>query len=314
MSEVNIDANLVREGGAELSRTEEKLVEMSNGCICCTLRDDLLEEVSRLAGEGRFDYLLIESTGVSEPLPVAQTFTFADELGQSLQDITRLDTMVTVVDAAHFLDQYREAQSLQERGEAIGEEDERTIADLFVDQVEFANVILINKIDLVSDKDRHELMGVINALNPTAKIIETERSNVSLDTVLDTKLFDMETAQTSARWIQELQEEHTPETDEYGISSFVFRARRPFHPARFWDFIHTEWKGLLRSKGYFWLASRNDIAASWAQAGGSVSIDLLGIGGPRFHLANGRMTIKHGLRFLKNGKIHTEIGDKSLCL
>lgn len=269
MSEVNIDANLVREGGAELSRTEEKLVEMSNGCICCTLRDDLLEEVSRLAGEGRFDYLLIESTGVSEPLPVAQTFTFADELGQSLQEITRLDTMVTVVDAAHFLDQYREAQSLQDRGEAIGEEDERTIADLFVDQVEFANVILINKIDLVSDKDRHELMGVIKALNPAAKIIETERSNVSLDTVLDTKLFDMEAAQTSARWIQELQEEHTPETDEYGISSFVFRARRPFHPARFWDFIHTEWEGLLRSKGYFWLASRNDIAASWAQAGGS---------------------------------------------
>lgn len=269
MSEVNIDASLVRDGGAELSRTEEKLVEMSNGCICCTLRDDLLQEVSRLASEGRFDYLIIESTGVSEPLPVAQTFTFADELGQSLSEITRLDTMVTVVDAAHFLEQYRAAESLQERGEAISEEDERTVADLFVDQVEFANVILINKIDLVSEQDRRDLLGTINALNPTAKIIETERSNVSLDKVLDTKLFDMEKAQTSARWIQELQEEHTPETDEYGISSFVFRARRPFHPARFWDFIHTEWEGLLRSKGYFWLASRYNIAATWSQAGGS---------------------------------------------
>ena len=269
MSEVNIDANLVRDGGAELSRTEEKLVEMSNGCICCTLRDDLLQEVSRLASEGRFDYLIIESTGVSEPLPVAQTFTFADELGQSLSEITRLDTMVTVVDAAHFLDQYKEAESLKERGEAISEEDERTVADLFVDQVEFADVILINKIDLVSEEDRRDLLGTVKALNPNAHIIETERSRVPLDSVLNTKRFDMEKAQTSARWIQELQEEHTPETDEYGISSFVFRARRPFHPARFWDFIHTEWEGLLRSKGYFWLASRYDIAATWSQAGGS---------------------------------------------
>ena len=269
MSEVNIDASLVRDGGAELSRTEEKLVEMSNGCICCTLRDDLLEEVSRLASEGRFDYLIIESTGVSEPLPVAQTFTFADELGQSLSDMTRLDTMVTVVDAAHFLDQYREAESLKERGEAISEEDERTVADLFVDQVEFADVILVNKIDLVSEEDKRDLLGTVKALNPNAHIIETERSRVPLESVLNTKRFDMEKAQTSARWIQELQEEHTPETDEYGISSFVFRARRPFHPARFWDFIHTEWEGLLRSKGYFWLASRYDIAATWSQAGGS---------------------------------------------
>lgn len=269
MSEVNIDASLVREGGAELSRTEEKLVEMSNGCICCTLRDDLLQEVSRLASEGRFDYLIIESTGVSEPLPVAQTFTFTDELGQSLSEITRLDTMVTVVDAAHFLDQYKEAESLKERGEAISEEDERTVADLFVDQVEFADVILINKIDLVSEEDRRDLLGTVKALNPNAHIIETERSRVPLDSVLNTKRFDMEKAQTSARWFQELQEEHTPETDEYGISSFVFRARRPFHPARFWDFIHTEWEGLLRSKGYFWLASRYDIAATWSQAGGS---------------------------------------------
>jgi G3E family GTPase len=276
MSEVNIDADLVRDGGAELSRTEEKLVEMTNGCICCTLRDDLLKEVSRLAGEGRFDYLLIESTGVSEPLPVAQTFSFTDENGRSLQEITRLDTMVTVVDAAHFLDQFREAQSLREEGLAMNDEDERTVADLFVDQVEFANVILINKIDLVSQEDRHELLGTIRALNPEARIIETERSRVPLDAVLDTGLFDMEKAQTSARWIQELNGVHTPETEEYGISSFVFRARRPFHPKRFWDFIHTEWEGLLRSKGYFWLATRHDMIGMWSQAGGSAEYRPVG--------------------------------------
>lgn len=269
MSEVNIDVNLVRDGGAELSRTEEKLIEMSNGCICCTLRDDLLQEVSRLASEGRFDYLLIESTGVSEPLPVAQTFTFNDEFDISLGDMTRLDTMITVVDSAHFLKQYQDAESLKERGQAISDEDERTIADLFVDQVEFANVIIINKIDLITDEERRELIGAIKALNADAKIIETEHSRVSLDDVLDTNLFDMEKAENSARWIQELKEEHIPETDEYGISSFVFRSRRPFHPKRFWDFLHIEWAGLLRSKGYFWLASRYDIAASWSQAGGS---------------------------------------------
>lgn len=276
MSEVNIDAALVRDGGAELSRTEEKLVEMTNGCICCTLRDDLLKEVSRLASEGRFDYLLIESTGVSEPLPVAQTFTFADEEGKSLSEITRLDTMVTVVDAAHFLDQYRDAQSLKERGEAMNEEDERTVADLFVDQVEFANVLLVNKTDLVSEEDRNELLGTLKALNPAARILETERSKVPLEAVLDTGLFDMEKAQTSARWIQELNGVHTPETEEYGISSFVFRARRPFHPRRFWDFIHTEWDGLLRSKGYFWLASRNDMIGMWSQAGGSAEYRPVG--------------------------------------
>ncbi len=286
MSEVNIDADLVRDGGAELSRTEEKLVEMTNGCICCTLRDDLLREVSRLAQEGRFDYLLIESTGVSEPLPVAQTFSFADEEGRSLADLTRLDTMVTVVDAAHFLDQYREAESLKERGEAMNEEDERTVADLFVDQVEFANVLLVNKTDLVSEEDRQELRGLLRALNPTARIIETVRSQVPLDAVLDTGLFDMEKAQTSARWIQELNGVHTPETEEYGISSFVFRARRPFHPKRFWDFIHSDWNGLLRSKGYFWLASRHDIIGMWSQAGGSAEYRPIGFwwaAAPRTH-------------------------------
>ncbi len=276
MSEVNIDAALVRDGGAKLSRTEEKLVEMTNGCICCTLREDLLKEVSRLAAPRQFDYLLIESTGVSEPLPVAQTFTFADEHGRSLMELTRLDTMVTVVDAAHFLEQYREAESLKDRGEAVNEEDERTVADLFVDQVEFANVLLVNKIDLVTEEDRRELLGALKALNPTAKIIETQRSRVPLEAVLDTGLFDMEQAQRSARWIQELNGIHTPETEEYGISSFVFRARRPFHPKRFWDFIHTDWEGLLRSKGHFWLASRHDMIGMWSQAGGSAEYRPVG--------------------------------------
>jgi G3E family GTPase len=269
MSEVNIDAELVRDGSAELSRTEEKLVEMSNGCICCTLRDDLLKEVSRLAGEGRFDYLLIESTGVSEPLPVAQTFTFADEEGTSLQNITRLDTMVTVVDASNFLDHYEVGESLKEKNAALGEEDERTISDLFVDQVEFADVILINKTDLVPAAELKELRAILHHLNPVAEIIESQRGKVDLQMILNTGRFDMDKAQASAGWLRELNNEHTPETEEYGIGSFVFRARRPFHPKRFWDFIHTERPGLLRSKGYFWLASRNNMIGLWSQAGGS---------------------------------------------
>jgi G3E family GTPase len=269
MSEVNIDAELVRDGGAELSRTEEKLVEMTNGCICCTLRDDLLKEVSRLAAEGRFDYLLIESTGISEPLPVAQTFTFADENGQSLQDITRLDTMVTVVDASNFLEHYEVGDSLKEKNLALGEEDERTVSDLFIDQVEFADVILVNKTDLIDEEHLEELRAILHHLNPGAEIIESQRGRVDLASILDTRLFDMEKAQASAGWLRELNNVHTPETEEYGIGSFVFRARRPFHPQRFWDFIHTERPGLLRSKGYFWLASRNKMIGLWSQAGGS---------------------------------------------
>jgi G3E family GTPase len=269
MSEVNIDAELVRDGGAELSRTEEKLVEMTNGCICCTLRDDLLKEVSRLAGEGRFDYLLIESTGISEPLPVAQTFTFADENGQSLQALTRLDTMVTVVDASNFLAHYEAGDSLKEKNLALGEEDERTISDLFIDQVEFADVILVNKTDLVGAEQLEELRAILHHLNPGAEIIESQRGRVDLASILDTRRFDMEKAQASAGWLRELNNVHTPETEEYGIGNFVFRARRPFHPQRFWDFIHTERPGLLRSKGYFWLASRNTMIGLWSQAGGS---------------------------------------------
>ena len=277
MSEVNIDAALVRDGGAELSRTEEKLVELSNGCICCTLRDDLLKEVSRLANENRFDYLLIESTGVSEPLPVAQTFTFADENGHSLESITRPDTMITVVDASNFLAQFHDADTLAEHDLAIGQDDERTISDLLIEQVEFANVIVINKIDLVTPDERAKLNAILRKLNPSARIITAERGEVLLSEVLATNLFDMDKARTSAGWIQELNEIHTPETEEYGIGSFVFRARRPFHPERFWNFVHNDWPGLLRSKGFFWLGTRNDIIGGWSQAGGSAEHRPVGI-------------------------------------
>ncbi len=274
MSEVNIDAALVERGGAELSRTEEKLVEMSNGCICCTLRDDLLEEVSRLAQEGRFDYLLIESTGISEPIPVAQTFTFEDEQGISLGHVARLDTMVTVVDAAAFLRDYREAEGLKERGEHLGEDDERTVADLLVDQVEFANVIVLNKLDLVSEEQAREVEGIIKALNPGAQLIRATRSQVPLESVLDTGLFDYDEAASSAGWIRELQGEHTPETEEYGISSFVYRTSHPFDAQKLWDFLHDDdhWEGVLRSKGFFWIAADHRVAYEWGQAGGVSNI------------------------------------------
>lgn len=266
MSEVNIDAEMVEKQGS-LSRTEEQLVEMSNGCICCTLREDLLQEVSRLAQMGRFDYLMIESTGISEPIPVAQTFTFEDEQGVSLADVSRLDTMV---DAVNFLDQFEEAEELRARGEALGEDDERTITDLLCDQVEFANVIILNKTDLVSDAELVEVERVLRGLNPVAKLIRSQHSQVPLSEVLNTQMFDYEAAMSSAGWIRELEGEHTPETDEYGITSFVYRERRPFHPQRFWDFIYSDdvWNGVVRSKGYFWIASKDQIAYQWSQAGG----------------------------------------------
>ena len=269
MSEVNIDAALVRDGGANLSRTEEKLVEMSNGCICCTLRDDLLQEVGKLAAEGRFECLLIESTGVSEPLPVAQTFTFTDEAGRSLQTLTRLDAMITVVDASTFLEHYRTGDTLKKRQLAVGEEDERTLADLLADQVEFADVILLNKSDLVTRTKLGTVRAILKKLNPGAEILTTERSRAPLGELLKPGRFDMEKAQQSAGWLRELTQEHKPETEEYGIGSFVFRARRPFHPQRFWDFLHTRWPGLLRSKGHFWLASRHAVIGEWSLAGGS---------------------------------------------
>lgn len=269
MSEVNIDAQLVREGGAALSRQEEKLVEMSNGCICCTLREDLLVEITRLAGEGRFDYLLIESTGIAEPLPVAETFTFTDEEGCSLSNVAQLDTMVTVVDAYNFLRDYQSADSIAERGESLGEEDDRTVVDLLVDQVEFCDVIVINKADMVSGDDLERLQHILQTLNPRAHQVIAEFGRVPLESIMNTGLFDFEQAAQAPGWLKELRGEHVPESEQYGISSFVYRARRPFHPQRFWNLIHTEWPGVLRSKGYFWLASRYDFAGNWAQAGGA---------------------------------------------
>ncbi|MFQ3588353.1 MAG: zinc metallochaperone GTPase ZigA [Fimbriimonadaceae bacterium] len=269
MSEVNIDAELVASGKAKLSRTEETLVEMTNGCICCTLRDDLLKEVSRLAREGRFDYLLIESTGISEPLPVAMTFTFQDQYGQSLGKVSRLDTMVTVVDAYNFFRDFRESEYIRDRGESLGEDDDRTVVDLLVDQIEFADVILVSKTDLADEATLGRVVGVLKTLNTEAKIIPIAHGNIPIRDLLGTGLFDMEKAQRSPGWIKELMGEHVPETEEYGISSFVYRARRPFHPERFWRVIQQPWPGVLRSKGFFWLATRMQWIGEWSQAGGA---------------------------------------------
>ncbi len=277
MSEVNIDAALVREGGAELSRTDEKLVEMSNGCICCTLREDLLLEVNRLAKEGRFDNLVIESTGISEPLPVAETFTFADEEGQSLAEVATLDTMVTVVDGYNFLRDYDSSDSIQSRGESLGEEDERTVVDLLVDQIEFCDVLILNKTDLINEEEKARLMATLHSLNPRANIITSEFGRVPLSRVLNTGLFDFDAAAQAPGWLKELRGEHTPETEEYGIRNFVFRARRPFHPMRFFEVITHHMQGVVRSKGYFWLATRPRHAGSWSQAGGVTRHGLAGM-------------------------------------
>ncbi|WP_085655923.1 zinc metallochaperone GTPase ZigA [Pseudomonas sp. B11(2017)] len=269
MSEINIDGSEVQRD-VSLNRSEEKLVEMSNGCICCTLREDLLEEVGQLAREGRFDYLLIESTGISEPLPVAETFTFRDEQGQSLADIARLDTMVTVVDGLNFLPDYQAAESLAARGEVLGEEDERSITDLLIEQIEFADVLLISKIDLIGSREREELMAILRRLNAQAEIIPMVMGEVPLAKILNTGRFDFEMAAQAPGWLQELRGEHVPETQEYGIASTAYRARRPFHPQRFFDFLNRPWLNgkLLRSKGFFWLASKPADAGSWSQAGG----------------------------------------------
>lgn len=276
MSEVNIDASLVKNGGATLSRTEEKLVEMSNGCICCTLREDLLIEIKNLAKEGKFDYLLIESTGVSEPLPVAETFTFEDENGESLSQFAKLDTMVTVVDALNFLNDFQSIDNLKDRKLEAGEEDERTIVDLLVDQVEFADTILINKIDLISEADKKKLTGIIKSLNPEAELIFTNKSVVELDKVLNTGKFDFAKASQSSGWLKELRGEHTPETEEYGISSFVYSARRPFHPERFYKWLLLEKTWMIRSKGFFWIASAFDHAFMLSQAGQLCNFDAAG--------------------------------------
>ena len=269
MSEINIDSSMVQ-NDVSLNHKEEKLVEMSNGCICCTLREDLLIEVTKLAKEGKFDYLLIESTGISEPLPVAETFTFEDEEGTSLSDVAKLDTMVTVVDAVNFLRDYNEAKYLQEVGESLGEEDERSVADLLVDQIEFADVLLISKTDLVNVYELEKLKVILKTLNADAQIIPIYNGNVQVQNILDTGLFDFERAQQAPGWLKELRGEHIPETEEYGISSFVYTARRPFYPKKFHDFLHSkELSGkLIRSKGYFWLATRPQFAGNWSQAGG----------------------------------------------
>ncbi|MBB3174350.1 G3E family GTPase [Endobacter medicaginis] len=266
MSEVNIDAALVaREGG--LSRTEERLVEMSNGCICCTLRDDLMQEVTKLAAEGRFDALVIESTGVSEPMPVAATFDFRSEEGVSLSDIARLDTMVTVVDAAAFLRDYGSRDSLADRGETAGQEDGRMLVDLLVEQIEFADTIVLNKTDLVSDAELRRLAGIIATFNPGAAIVASAEGRVALSEVLDTGRFDFERAQQAAGWSQALAGGHIPESEEFGIASFVWKARRPLHPARWKRLLESDLPGVIRAKGFFWLASRMDWAGTWQLAG-----------------------------------------------
>ena len=275
MSEINIDAALVAGGQAALDRTEERLVEMTNGCICCTLRDDLLVEVARLADEGRFDHLLIESTGISEPMPVAATFLFADELGHSLSATARLDTMVTVVDASRFLVHFDELHDLAELGIGRDTDDDRTVVDLLVDQVEFADVLVVSKPDLVDHDDLARVVALVRRLNARAVVEIAEHGIVPLDRVLDTHLFDEDEAALAPGWVRELNGDHVPETEEFGISSFVYRHRWPFHPARLADALDDAWPGVLRSKGFFWLATRPDAQGLWSQAGLSIQLEPL---------------------------------------
>ncbi|GMQ26876.1 zinc metallochaperone GTPase ZigA [Algoriphagus sp. oki45] len=277
MGEINVDAQVIQQGNT-LSRTEEKLVEMSNGCICCTLREDLMEEVGKLAREGRFDYLLIESSGISEPLPVAQTFTFVDEHGKAiLGDVSQLDTLVTVVDAFNFPKDFGSGDTVWTRKMNDDPEDTRSIVNLLTDQIEFANVILLNKCDLVAAEQAEELEAILRKLNPRAQVIRTEKGKAPLDKILNTGLYDEALESASAAWMEELEKEHTPETEEYGISSFVFRDKRPFHPQRFWNYIQSEWPAsIIRSKGLFYIGSRMDEAISWSQAGGSLKAEPTG--------------------------------------
>ena len=278
MSEINIDAGIVK-NEVSLNHSEEKLVEMSNGCICCTLREDLLLEVNKLAKEKKFDYLVIESTGISEPLPVAETFTFADETGVSLSDVARLDTMVTVVDAVNFLKDYEEAKYLKDSGESLGEDDDRSVADLLVDQIEFADILLVSKTDLVESEDIEKLKAILKSLNTHAQILPISQGKVDVEEVLDTGLFDFERAQQAPGWLKEMRGEYIPETEEYGIGSFSFIARLPFHPERFHHFLHStkQYGKLIRSKGIFWLASRHKYAGQWSQAGGIARYGFAGM-------------------------------------
>ncbi|SNS72763.1 GTPase, G3E family [Bacillus sp. OK838] len=275
MSEVNIDASLVKQGG--FTRTDEKLVEMQNGCICCTLREDLMIEVEKLSTQGNIDYIVIESTGISEPVPVAQTFTYVDEnVGIDLSQFCRLDTMVTVVDAKNFWQDYASGETLIDRMQAKDEADQREVVDLLIDQIEFANVILLNKVDLMKPEDIGELNGVLQKINPDARIIETDHSQVPLKEVINTHLFDFEKASQGAGWIKELNEEHIPETEEYGIASFVYRRKKPFHPSRLMTWLESWPVEVVRAKGFLWLASRNDTAGLLSQAGPSLMIEGAG--------------------------------------
>ena len=278
MSEVNIDADLVRNGGADLSQTDEKLVEMSNGCICCTLRDDLLQEVRRLSGEGRFDYLLIESTGIAEPLPVAATFEFRDEAGQSLSDVARLDTMVTVVDTVNLLENYSSHDFLSDRGEVAGDADDRTLVDLLVDQIEFADVIVMNKVSDAGPDRCDAARKIIRSLNADARVIETDQAQVPAEMIFDTGLFDFDKAHDHPLWAKELYgfADHVPETEEYGVSSFVYRARRPFDPQQVHAVLNGPLPGVIRAKGHFWLATRPDWVAEFSLAGALSKIAPLG--------------------------------------
>ena len=282
MSEVNIDASLVRDGGANLSRTEEQLVEMTNGCICCTLREDLLVEVGRLAREGRFDYLVIESTGISEPMPVAETFTFEDEEGTSLSDVAELDTMVTVVDAGNFMNDFGSWDDLTDRKMGLDENDDRNIVDLLVDQVEFANVVVVNKTDLISAYELEQLDRIITKLNPNALVLHSRESNVPLSKILNTNRFKLSEAEEKPDWLAAPRGEEQTETEEYGITSFVYRRRRPLHPKRLNDLVMKGdleegfFAGVLRSKGLLWLASRHDCAFDWSQAGCSIRLNPAG--------------------------------------
>ena len=276
MSEVNIDAQLVADGGAELSRTEEQLVEMSNGCICCTLRDDLLDEVRRLSNEGRFDYLLIESTGVSEPMPVAETFFFRDELGFSLEDVASLDTMVTVVDANNFEQDFDSVDKLTDRGQEVGTDDVRSIVDLLVDQIEFADVILLNKIDTVDVEKKARIIASIKAINSRAELIESTHGMIDPKAILSTQRFDIDSAEQMPDWLKVIEKKPIPETEEYGISHFVYRARRPFHPERWNQWMAQKWQGVIRSKGFFWLATRMPYVGVWSKAGVQNKFEMAG--------------------------------------
>ncbi len=279
MSEINIDARLVDGGESQLSRSEEKLIEMSNGCICCTLREDLLVEVGRLAREGRFDYLLIESTGISEPMPVAETFSFTDDQGAALSDLARLDTMVTVVDGTRLMEDLHSIEDLRERGIGVDESDDRDISRLIVDQIEFANVLILNKTDLLQEAERKQLRALLKKLNPSARVLESQFGRVPPSEILNTNLFAESWAAGMNDWMTVPRGQESTETEEFGISSFVYQARRPFHPQRLWDLLMEDgefYARLLRSKGYIWLASRHDVCGEWSQAGQVVSLDPTG--------------------------------------